>query len=196
MIVAVGEILVEFRRADTAGDIATPGRWNGPFSSGGPAIFASVAARLGAHAGLAGAIGDDVLGRHLTARLRRDGVHTEALNQAAGRATALAMVAYDGAGDRDLHFSVRGSAAEAIDPAAAARAARAATWIHVSGSSIDFGDPLASTVEATVAAGLQAGARLSLDPNPPHSNHVLRNPSPRDASASAAVPMCTPHRSA
>lgn len=165
MIVAVGEILMEFRRADTAGEIATPGSWDGPFTSGAPAIFASVAARLGADTGLVGAVGDDALGRHLTARLQRDGVHTGALHQANGRATALALVAYDSLGGRDFHFSVRGSAAEAIDPAAAAGAAQAATWIHVSGSSIGFGDPLASTVEATVAAGLQAGARLSLDPN-------------------------------
>ena len=75
------------------------------------------------------------------------------------------MVAYDDAGGRDFHFSVRGSAAEAVEPVAAEHAARGATWIRVSGSSIGFGDPLASTVEATVAAGLEAGARLSLDPN-------------------------------
>jgi fructokinase len=175
MIVAVGEILMEFRRADTAGDIATPGAWDGPFSSGAPAIFASVAARLGAHAGLAGAVGDDALGRQLTARLQRDGVQTEALNRAGGRATALALVAYDSAGARDFHFSVRGSAAEAIDPAAAARAARAATWIHVSGSSIGFGDPLAATVEATVAAG-PAGRRPPLAGPQPASRRAPRNP--------------------
>ena len=165
MILAVGEVLMELRRADGDGVLATPGRWAGPFASGAPAIFASVAARLGAPAGLAGAVGDDVLGRHLFARLQGDGVDTQALGIAAGRATALAMVAYDDAGGREFHFSVRGSAAEAVDPVAAERAARGATWIHVSGSSIGFGDPLASTVEATVAAGLQAGARLSLDPN-------------------------------
>jgi tagatose kinase len=165
MILAVGEVLMELRRADSDGVLATPGEWAGPFSSGAPAIFASVAARLGSPTGLVGAVGDDALGRHLMARLQRDGVDTGALAFAPGRATALAMVAYDRTGGRDFYYSVRGSAAEAIDPAAAERAASGATWIHVSGSSIGFGDPLAAAVEATVAAGLRAGARLSLDPN-------------------------------
>ena len=84
------------------------------------------------------------------------------------------MVAYDSSGGRDFFFSVRGSAAEAIDAEAAARAAGDASWIHVSGSSIGFGDPLATIVEQTVAAGLRAGARLSLDPN-------LRPDSPPEA---------------
>src|SRR3954452_20903154 len=172
MILAVGEVLMELRRADTEGVLATPGEWAGPFSSGAPAIFASVAGRLGAQAGLVAAVGEDAFGRHLVARLQGDGVDTQALAVAPGRATALAMVAYDRAGGRDFYYSVRGSAAEAIDLVAAERAARAATWIHVSGSSIGFGDPLASAVEATVAAGLQAGARLSLDPNLRPDAHV------------------------
>ena len=92
-------------------------------------------------------------------------VPEQALHTAAGRATAVAMVAYDDGGGRDFFFSVRGSAAEAVDVAAAEEAARSAAWIHVSGSSIGFGDPLAEAVERTVDAGLRAGARLSLDPN-------------------------------
>jgi sugar/nucleoside kinase (ribokinase family) len=165
MILAVGEALMELRRVETRGELATPGNWRGPFCSGAPAIFASVAARLGAPTILAVAVGDDPFGRHLTARLHHDGVGGQALSTSAGRATALAMVAYDAVGERDFFFSVRGSAAEAIDIAAAVDAARGATWIHVSGSSVGFGDPLASAVESTVAAGLRAGARLSLDPN-------------------------------
>ena len=117
-----------------------PGTWQGPFCSGAPAIFASVAARLGARVALAGSVGDDAFGRYLRERLRRDGVDTAVLTEAAGRPTAVAMVAYDSSGGRDFFFSVRGSAAEAIDVAAAERAAREADWIHVSGSSIGFGD--------------------------------------------------------
>lgn len=174
MILAVGEVLMELRRVESDGAVALAGTWQGPFCSGAPAIFASVAARLGARVGLAGSVGDDAFGRFLLDRLRRDGVDAAALSQAAGRSTAVAMVAYDSSGERDFFFSVRGSAAESIDAAAAARAARDASWIHVSGSSIGFGDPLAGTVEATVAAGLRAGARLSLDPN-------LRPDSPPEA---------------
>jgi sugar/nucleoside kinase (ribokinase family) len=155
MILAVGEVLMEFRRVETDGAVAVPGTWQGPFCSGAPAIFASVAARLGE-------------------RLERDGVDTTALTEAPDRSTAVAMVAYDDSGGRDFFFSVRGSAAAAIDAAAAAGAARGASWVHVSGSSIGFGDPLAATVEATVAAALSQGARLSLDPN-------LRPDSPAEA---------------
>ena len=174
MILAVGEVLMELRRVESDGAVAAPGTWQGPFCSGAPAIFASVAARLGARVALAGTVGGDVFGRFLVDRLRRDGVGTAALTEAAGRSTAVAMVAYDSSGGRDFFFSVRGSAAEAIDPSAAAHAASEASWMHVSGSSIGFGDPLAATVEATVAAGLRAGARLSLDPN-------LRPDSPPEA---------------
>jgi fructokinase len=174
MILAVGEVLMEFRRADADGEVALPGTWHGPFCSGAPAIFASVAARLGARVGLAGAVGADAFGRTLRERLRRDGVDPTALIEDPGLSTAVAMVAYDDSGGRDFFFSVRGSAALAVDPAAAADAARGASWIHVSGSSIGFGDPLAATVEAAVEAGLSQGARLSLDPN-------LRPDSPAEA---------------
>lgn len=174
MILAVGEVLMELRRAESDGEVALPGTWQGPFCSGAPAIFASVAARLGAPVRLAGAVGEDAFGRHLRKRLQRDGVDGAVLTTAPGRSTAVAMVAYDPSGGRDFFFSVRGSAAEAIDADAAARAAGDASWIHVSGSSIGFGDPLATIVEQTVAAGLRAGARLSLDPN-------LRPDSPPEA---------------
>ena len=109
--------------------------------------------------------------RAAAARRRR---HRRRSPTAAGRATAVAMVAYDSSGGRDFFFSVRGSAAEAIDVAAAERAAREASWIHVSGSSIGFGDRSPRPSSATVAAGLRAGARLSLDPN-------LRPDSPPEA---------------
>ncbi len=174
MILAVGEALMEFRRVETDGAVAAPGTWQGPFCSGAPAIFASVAARLGARVGLAGAVGADAFGRFLRERLERDGVDTAALTEARDRSTAVAMVAYDDSGGRDFFFSVRGAAAAALDATVAADAARSASWVHVSGSSIGFGDPLAATVEATVAAALSQGARLSLDPN-------LRPDSPPEA---------------
>ena len=62
MILAVGEVWMEFRRVEADGEVALPGTWQGPFCSGAPAIFASVAARMGAPAGLAGAVGADAFG--------------------------------------------------------------------------------------------------------------------------------------
>ena len=165
MILAVGEALMEFRRSSTDGELVVPGDWAGPFPSGAPAIFASVAARLGAPTALAGSVGDDRFGHALLARMRRDAVRTEALQVVAGRATAVAFVAYRERGERDFWFSVHDSAATAVDRAAVERAAAQADWLHVSGSTLAFGGALADAVEAAAAIVLRGGGRLSLDPN-------------------------------
>src|SRR5512144_1288029 len=101
MILAVGEALVEFGRETPDGRLAIPGTWAGPFPSGAPAIFASVAARLGAPTALAACVGGDVMGRALIERLRRDGVRVDGVLVAPARATAVALVAYRDDGARD-----------------------------------------------------------------------------------------------
>jgi fructokinase len=165
MILAVGEALMEFRRVTTDGALAVPGEWAGPFPSGAPAIFASVAARLGAPAALGGAVGEDRFGRALLERLGRDGVRTAAIRTVPGRATAVAFVAYDETGGRDFWFSVHDSAAVEVQPHAIERLAQDADWLHVSGSTLAFGGALAEAVEAAAAVVLGNGGRLSLDPN-------------------------------
>ena len=77
MILAVGEALMEFRRDTADGRLATPGLWAGPFPSGAPAIFASVAARLGAPTALAACVGGDAYGHALIERLRVCGLPRE-----------------------------------------------------------------------------------------------------------------------
>jgi len=165
VILAVGEALMEFRRVTSDGALAAPGEWTGPYPSGAPAIFASVAARLGAPVALAAALGDDRFGRAFVTRLDRDGVHRDAVRVVGGRATAVACVAYDEAGGRDFWFSVHDSAATAVEPAAVERAAGRADWLHVSGSTLAFGGALAEAVEVAAATVLRSGGRLSLDPN-------------------------------
>lgn len=165
MILAVGEALMEFRREAADGRLAAPGTWAGPFPSGAPAIFASVAARLGAPTALAACVGGDAMGHALIERMRRDGVRDEAIAIAPERATAVALVAYRDDGTREFWFSVHDSAAMELDPAAAARMAEHADWLHVSGSTLGFGGRLAQSVEAAAARVLARGGRLSLDPN-------------------------------
>ena len=165
MILAVGEALMEFRRETGDGRLATPGTWAGPFPSGAPAIFASVAARLGAPAALAACVGDDAYGRALVERLRRDGVEDDGIALHPRRVTPVAFVAYRDSGERDFWFSVRDSAAMELAVGAAERLAERADWLHVSGSTLGFGAPLASAVEAAAARVLARGGRLSLDPN-------------------------------
>jgi fructokinase len=161
VILAIGEALMELRRATPDGRLAEPGEWAGPFPSGAPAIFASVAARLGAPVALAAAVGDDRFGRALRDRLSGDGVDLRALRLVPGRATALAFVAYAGDGSRDFWFSVHDSAATQVEQPALA----GVDWLHVSGSTLGFGAALADTVVATAEGVAAAGGRISLDPN-------------------------------
>src|SRR4051812_35809925 len=165
MILAVGEALMEFRRQTADGRLATPGAWAGPFPSGAPAIFASVAARLGAPTALAASVGSDAMGQALIERLRRDGGRDDAIVTAPGRATAVALVAYRDDGTRDFWFTVHDSAAMELEPAAAERLGEHADWLHVSGSTLGFGGQLAEAVEAAAVRVLERGGRLSLDPN-------------------------------
>jgi len=165
VILAVGEALVEFRRLTPDGRIAAAGEWAGPFPSGAPAIFASVAARLGAPSALVASVGADALGDMLLSRMRRDGVRTDALGVQPARRTAVAFVAYDAAGDRDFWFSVPDSAAVVVDHAELDRIAGHADWLHVCGSTLTFGGEVADAVEATAARVRAAGGSLSVDPN-------------------------------
>ena len=165
MILAVGEALMEFRRSADDGAVATPGGWDGPFPSGAPAIFASVAARLGAPSALAACVGDDAFGREVVERLRRDGVDVRAVGCRPSRCTAVAFVAYRHDGSRDFWFSVPESAAMAIDASAVADAAQRADWLHISGSTLGFAGAPADAVEAAAQIVLRRGGRLSLDPN-------------------------------
>lgn len=165
MILAVGEALMEFRREAADGRLTTPGTWAGPFPSGAPAIFASVAARLGTPTALVASVGDDAMGHALIERMRRDGVRDDAIAVVPARATPIALVAYRDDGTRDFWFSVHDSAARELEPAAAERMAEHADWLHVSGSTLGFGGRLAEAVEAAASRVLARGGKLSLDPN-------------------------------
>jgi fructokinase len=165
VILAVGEALVEFRRLTPDGRLAVAGEWAGPFPSGAPAIFASVAARLGAPTALVASVGADAFGDALVSRMRRDGVITDALAVQPHRRTAVAFVAYDTTGDRDFWFSVPDSAAVVVDHVALDRMRRQADWLHICGSTLTFGEEIAEAVEHTAAKVRGAGGSLSLDPN-------------------------------
>jgi fructokinase len=160
MILAIGEVLMEFRRVGDDGRLTAPGSWDGPFCSGAPAIFASVAARLGAPVALAGAVGDDRFGHALRERLHRDGVRLDGL-RVVPRATAVAFVAYRADGSRDFWYSVRDSAAVEIAPPDL----HGVDWLHVSGSTLGFGDHVATLVLNAAQAVTGHGGRVSLDPN-------------------------------
>ena len=165
MILAIGEILVEFRRLTADGRLTAPGEWAGPFPSGAPAIFASVAARLGEQVALVASVGGDALGEALTERMRGDGVAGDGLRVVPERSTAVAFVAYDDQGGRDFWFSVPDSAAVEVDRGALAALGPRADWLHVCGSTLAFGGATADAIEATAQQVLRTGGQVSLDPN-------------------------------
>ena len=165
MILAAGEALVEIMRPGADMPLDRPGGFAGPFASGAPAIFAGVAARLGAPTALAAVVGDDPFGALIRTRLAVDGVDVTHVRADPDRATGCAFVAYDGAGGRDFVFHVAGAAAGALTEADLGDLPERADWLHVSGSSLALSESIASVVEAAVARVHAAGGRISLDPN-------------------------------
>jgi sugar/nucleoside kinase (ribokinase family) len=108
---------------------------------------------------LAGAVGDDRFGHALRERLAGDGVGIEHV-RVVPRATAVAFVAYRGDGSRDFWYSVRDSAAVEIAPPDL----EGVDWLHVSGSTLGFGERVAEIVLAAAEQVAETG-RVSLDPN-------------------------------
>lgn len=152
-------------RPGTGVPLDRPDRFLGPFPSGAPAIFASVAARLGASVELCAAVGQDAFGRLLRRRLAADGVGTEAVVTRSDLATAVAFVSYATSGDREFVFHVRRAAAGSLCPDDLGDLPERASWLHVSGSSVALGAGLAETVSDAVSRVRAHGGGISLDPN-------------------------------
>ena len=157
----IGEILTEFVAVEGA-RLDRPGRFEGPFPSGAPAIFADQVALMGGAAELVGGLGGDAFGAGVLARLRDHGVGCGGVVTRAELATGLAFVAYRPDGGRDFVYSIRGTAAEVCDLTRFAPAR--GDVLHVSGSSLGV-PPIREAVQEGVARGVAAGADISLDPN-------------------------------
>ncbi len=170
MILAAGEALVEIMRPRAGMPLDRPATFEGPFASGAPAIYASVAARLGAPTALVAVVGDDPFGSLLTTRLAADGVDVSRV-RAAPESTGCAFVAYDEAGDRTFVFHM--GAAGTLTEADLGDAPERADWLHVSGSTLSLSETMGAVVEAAARRVLAAGGRIGLDPN------VRGTPSPR-----------------
>jgi sugar/nucleoside kinase (ribokinase family) len=160
LILAAGEALVEIMRPRPGVPLDRPGEFAGPFASGAPAIFASVAARLGADVALAAVVGDDPFGALIRTRLAADGVDVTRLRADPVRPTGCAFVAYDGSGGREFVFHI-GAAAGLAD----ADLPEHADWLHVSGSTLALSPAMAAVVERAAERVHAAGGRIGLDPN-------------------------------
>jgi sugar/nucleoside kinase (ribokinase family) len=159
-ILVVGEAITAFMHYPTDAPLA----FHGPFPSGAPVIFASAAARLGANVELAAGVGDDRFGAQFRERFVAHGISTRCLVVDPETPTAAVFVSYEADGSRSFMFHLEGSAALRVDAAALDRAAPA-DWLHVSGATLWFGGPTASTAWLAVERAIAAGTPISFDPN-------------------------------
>jgi sugar/nucleoside kinase (ribokinase family) len=159
-ILVVGEAITAFMHYPTDAPLA----FHGPFPSGAPVIFASAAARLGAHVELAAGVGDDMFGAQFKERLAAHGVSTRCLVVDPLAPTAAVFVTYEADGTRSFMFHLEGTAGLQVDAAALDRAAPA-DWLHVSGATLWFGGPLGATTWLAVERAIAAGTPISFDPN-------------------------------
>ena len=166
MLLIVGEAIAAFMRQLTADDDAeelTP--FSGPWASGAPAIAAYTAGMLGAPAHLVAGIGQDENGGLIRSRLRAAGVNCHESSDGHLKPTATAWISYYPDGHREFDFRVEGTAATAVLEADLAGLPETAAWLHVSGSALLFGEPLAGTVRSALHRAHSAGATVSVDPN-------------------------------
>ena len=157
-IIALGEPMVELNRHKGTEHYAV--------SCGGDVSNAMVAAaRSGASAGMATAVGDDEFGRMLLAMWAREGVDAASVKVDAAAPTGIYFVSHTEAG-HDFSYRRAGSAASLFGPEDLPRdAIRAAKVLHVSGISQAISTRAADAVFAAMAEARAAGVLLSYDTN-------------------------------
>ncbi|MFC0528678.1 carbohydrate kinase family protein [Phytohabitans kaempferiae] len=165
MLLIVGEAIVVYQRDLGPGGSVPDPPYAGPWPSGAPAITAYVAARLGVPTSFVGGVGRDPHGQVMRDGLGAGGVDLGHLVEVAEAPTATAHITYRGEGHREFEFAVAGTAATRVTEADLGDLPERATWLHLSGSALLFGPPLARTALAALDRARRAGARVSVDPN-------------------------------
>lgn len=162
VLLIVGEAIVAYQRDLGPDGLGSP-EYTGPWASGAPAITAYVAGRLGVETYFVGAVGADEHGAEMRRRLTAAGVHLEHLHVHPELPTAAGYVTYRGPDQREFDFAVAGTAATEVTDLG--DLPERSSWVHLSGSALIFGEPLASTALAAFDRARRAGARTSVDPN-------------------------------
>ena len=162
LILAIGEILVDFIVADGATSleaaetfVARPG--------GAPANASVALARLGLASAFCGVVGDDQFGARLQAELAAEGVDTSRLRQSHEAATTLAFAWKDPSGDG--HFWLLRGADARLSEADANVAGVAALDALIVGSVALSAQPARSAIERAVDLARQGGVPVVFDVN-------------------------------
>ena len=159
-ILAMGEPMVEFNQTGGAGSRDYLQGFGGDSSN-----FAIAAARQGASAGYATALGADVYGRMFRDLWKTEGVDATHVREDAGAFTAVYFVTHDGDGH---HFSFfrAGSASSRYKPADVPLDAIAkAKLFHLSGISLAISASACDAGFAAMEAARKAGVAVSFDTN-------------------------------
>lgn len=163
-VVSTGELIVEVMRKRVDSPLDKADDFIGPFPSGAPAIFIDQVARLGHQAAFIGAVGDDGFGRCLLDRFAADGVDASTVARVDGIATGVAFVTYFSDGSRQFIFHIGNSAAGRM-PEVRAAMFLDADWLHICGSTLSAGEDMRKACYRAVEFAVDAGARVSFDPN-------------------------------
>jgi fructokinase len=162
LILAIGEILVDFIVADDATSLEAAETFVA--RSGGAPANASVAlARLGLASAFCGVVGDDQFGTRLQAELAAEGVDTSRLKQSTEAATTLAFAWKDPSGDG--HFWLLRGADAWLSEADANAAGVADLGALVVGSVALSAQPARSAIERAVDLARQVGVPVVFDVN-------------------------------
>jgi len=163
-IVVVGslnaDLVVRVPRFPSPGETLT-GSSFARFPGGKGANQAYAAGRLGGRVSMVGRVGDDDLGRWLTAQLAGGGVETTFVAAVTGESTGLALITVDESGQNQIVLVPGANGTFGPPGLDAARPAIGAAAVLL----LQLEIPM-DTVLAAVHAGRAAGATLVLDPAP------------------------------
>jgi sugar/nucleoside kinase (ribokinase family) len=160
----MGEMLVEIMRPEIDMELYETGEFIGPFASGAPAIFIDTVARLGHTAGIFGGVGKDDFGKAILNRLRKDGVNVDFVFEDESRSTAVAFVTYFKDGSRKFIYHIDNTPAICSKPLDMVKI-QSPKYFHIMGCSLMASDVLRENIIDCANAFLQAGAKISFDPN-------------------------------
>lgn len=160
----MGEMLVEIMRSRVGMGLDTLAEFIGPFPSGAPAICIDTVARLGHTAGIFGGVGADDFGKNILDRLRRDGVDTRYVYEDDAASTAVAFVTYFADGSRKFIYHI-GNTPAVKSKEFDIKDISNPRFFHIMGCSLMVNEAFRKKILDTALTFVQAGARISFDPN-------------------------------